>query len=84
MCCMLMLKQLGADPIEASVLRVWCVVELGRASETEPAFDAAIKASCCLTAALEGMVRCRRAAGDEKGARDFERRAVHYGGTGPF
>lgn len=75
------LERLGADPIEASVLRAWCLVELGRPSEAEPAFEAAIKANCRLAAALEGMVRCRRAAGDEKGARDFERRAVYYGGA---
>lgn len=76
------LKRLGADPIEASVLRAWCLVELGRLAEAEPAFEAAIKANCRLAAALEGMARCRRATGDERGARDYERRAAYYGGTG--
>lgn len=78
------LERLGADPIEASVLQAWCLVELGRVSEAEPAFEAAIKANCRLAAALEGMVRCRRAAGDERAARDYERRAAYYGGSGRF
>ncbi|MDI1450810.1 tetratricopeptide repeat protein [Polyangium sp. 6x1] len=64
---------------DAKALRGECLLGLGRVEEAEVAFAQALEDNPRLVMALQGMARCRRMAGDERKAREFERHATYYG-----
>jgi tetratricopeptide (TPR) repeat protein len=59
-------------------LRGVCLEGLGRVTEAEPAFAQARTLQPCNADALDGLARCRRALGDEAGAKKLEREAQFH------
>lgn len=73
------IDRLGGGSAGSHWLRGQCLLELDRPAEAEPWFQRALEENDRLVWALKGAAACRRAAGDERGAREYERRAVYYG-----
>jgi Flp pilus assembly protein TadD/transcriptional regulator with XRE-family HTH domain len=57
-----------------------CHHRLGRRDDAETAYQRALALNKHHAPSLEALARCKRDAGDERAAREFERRAGFYGG----
>ncbi len=73
-----MLAGRQAPSASAAHLRGICLLELGRVEEAEVSFQQAIALHPRCAGALEGLARCRRARGDEAGAKRLEREAAFH------
>lgn len=68
----------GASSPTSIATRGWCLVRLGRAAEAEEMLRELVRTNGHYVLALRSFAECRRAQGDEHGARELERKADFY------